>query len=173
MKILYSNSDILRRFAEVGEEISNDYQGREVVLLGVLKGCTVFMSHLLVKIVGDVSIEFVGISSYGDGTESGDLRITKELDCDVAGKDVIIAEDIIDTGKTVAFVKDLLLGRGARSVEVAVFVNKDSKRLVHDINPKYKAFEYSGERFVVGFGFDYGEKYRNLPDVYEMDESDK
>ena len=172
MKLLYSNELIKEKISNLGNQISKDYQGKDILMLGFLKGCIVFMSHLLVEVEGDLKIELMGVSSYGKKTESGELVVTKDLDADVTGRDVLIVEDIIDTGKTVAFVREYLLARGAKSVEIAVFIDKEARREFNVLKPKYSCFDYKGDDFVIGFGFDYGEKFRNLKDIYTMEDSD-
>ena len=169
LKELYSRKDIDVAIAKMGREISADYQGKEVLAVGVLKGCVVFMGQLLPHIEADLAIDFMTVSSYGAGTESGDLRLVKDLDTPVNGRHVLLVEDIIDTGKTVAFVRDYLLEKGAASVEVATFVEKKTRRHIEDIDPKYFCFEYDAPEFLVGFGFDLAEKYRNLPEVYQLE----
>lgn len=169
MKLLYSKEQIDERIAEVGAQISKDYKGREIFLVGVLKGCLVFMGQLLVKIEGKTSIDFMTVSSYGEGTESGDLRLVKDLDMPVKGKHVLLVEDIIDTGKTVDFVQNYLKEKGAASVEIVTFVEKKTRRHVDGLDPKYFCFEYDQPEFLVGYGFDLAEEYRNLPAVYRYE----
>jgi hypoxanthine phosphoribosyltransferase len=167
MKLLYSREQIDERIAAVAAEINKDYAGKEVLMVGVLKGCMVFMAHLLVEIDLDVEIDFMTVSSYGEGTESGDLRLVKDLDTPVKGRHVILVEDIVDTGKTVDFVQNYLKEKGADSVELVSFVEKSTRRNVQNLVPKYYCFDYDQPEFLVGFGFDLGEKYRNLPAVYQ------
>lgn len=169
MKLLYTKEKIMDEISRVGQEISLDYKDKEVMMVGILKGCLVFMAHLMVNVSSDVTIDFMTVSSYKDGTESGDLHLIKDLDQPVEGKDVLIVEDIIDTGKTLAFVRDYLYKKGANSVEIVTFVNKQQRRAVKNLFPRYKCFEYDGADFLVGFGFDYAEKFRNLPYVYTID----
>ena len=172
MKLLYSNEVLLKRIEELGEQISKDYAGKDVLLVGVLKGCTVFMSHLLVNIKGTTEIDFMTISSYKHGTKSNDFKFVQDLDADVKGRDVLIVEDIIDSGKTLAFTQKHLEALGAKSVETVVLVNKTTN-LKHEIKkPKYIGFTYENAPFIIGFGFDYGGHYRNLPDVFQMEDKD-
>lgn len=172
MELLYSREQIDQRIAEMAAEISSDYEGKDILAIGLLKGCTIFMSHLLVQIKGSIEIDFMTISSYKHGSRSENFKFIQDLDTDVADRDVLIVEDIIDTGKTMAFTQQYLKAQGARSVETATFVNKTTRRS-HDINPpKYVGFNYNEEPFIVGFGFDYGGKYRNLPAVYQMSPAD-
>lgn len=166
MKLLYTSEQIQQRIAELARKISKDYEGQSVLLVGVLKGCTVFMAHLLVQLQGDFEIDFLTVSSYRTQTQSGDLNLEKDLSRPIEGKTILIIEDIIDTGKTVSFVKNHLLGKGAASVEVVTFVDKETATNV--LEPKYVAFKYTQPEFLVGFGFDLAEKYRNLPNVYQL-----
>lgn len=169
LKPLYERKEIDERIAEIAKEVSKDYEGKEVLLVGVLKGCVVFLGQLLPLLEGDFAIDFMTVSSYGAGTESGDLRLVKDLDTPVNGRHVLMVEDIIDTGKTVAFVKEYLLDKGAASVETVTFVEKKTRRHMEGVDPKYFCFEYDSEEFLVGFGFDIGEKQRNLPGVYQLE----
>lgn len=172
MKILYSRKEIDERLAELGEAISKDYEGKEMLAIGLLKGCTIFMSHLLVQIKGSIEIDFMTVSSYKHGTKSENFKFIQDLDTDVKDRDVLIIEDIIDTGRTMAFTQQHLEQQGARSVETVVFVDKGTRR-THEVKPpKYVGFQYDEEPFIVGFGFDYGGKYRNLPAVYQMEDQD-
>ncbi len=170
MKLLYTSQQIHSRIAELGEQISKDHEGQSILLIGVLKGCALFMSHLLVQLKGDYEIDFLTVSSYGSGTTSGELTLQKEPSSTVKGKTVLLVEDIIDSGKTVSFVKNYLLKKGAASVEVVTFVDKETETNV--IQPKYLGFRYTDPNFLVGFGFDLNEKMRNLPDVYQLEPSD-
>lgn len=172
MKNLYTRKEIDKRIAELAAEISRDYAGKSILAIGLLKGCTIFMSHLLVQIEGDVEIDFMTVSSYKHGARSENFKFIQDLDTDVAGRDVLIIEDIIDTGKTLAFTQQHLKQQGARSVETVTFVNKTTRRTFDIDPPKYVGFQYDGDPFIVGFGFDYGGRYRNLPAVYQMEERD-
>lgn len=169
LKLLYSREQIDARITAVGHQISEDYAGKEVLLVGVLKGCLVFMGQLLPCIEGDVAVDFMTVSSYGAGTESGDLRLVKDLDAPVKGRHVLLVEDIIDTGQTVHFVREYLLDKGAASVQIVTFVEKKNRRHVEGVDPKYFCFEYDAPEFLVGFGFDIAEKHRNLPGVYQLE----
>jgi hypoxanthine phosphoribosyltransferase len=167
-QLLYSHDQIKARIQEVGSKISQDYKGKEILAVGLLKGCAVFFSHLLVNIEGHIEIDFITISSYKHGTKSKDFKFVQDLDSEVNGRHILIIEDIIDTGKTIKFVTNHLKTLGAASVEVAVFVYKTSN-LQHKIDkPKYICFEYSDPEFLVGFGFDLSGRHRNLQDVYKL-----
>lgn len=172
MRLLYSNAVLQDKIAELGERISADYLGRPFLAIGLLKGCVVFMSHLLVHIKGDVEIDFMTISSYKHGTQSSDFKFIQDLDTDVKGRDVLIVEDIIDTGKTMSFVQKYLESRGAASIETVTLVDKGQRRKYEIKPPKYTGFVYDEAPFIVGFGFDHSGLYRNLPDVYMLEQSD-
>lgn len=163
-RILVSEEQIKAVSKKLGEQITLDYAGKQPVIIGLLKGCVPFLSELLKSIDLYCEIELMGVSSYHGGiSSSGDVKITKDLDKPVIGKHVIIAEDIVDTGKTLAVIRDLLLHRGAASVEVVTLLDKPSGRVV-PFEPKYIGVTIPKE-FVVGFGLDYDELYRNLPYV--------
>lgn len=172
MKTLYTRDQINQRISQMAEEISRDYEGKDILAIGLLKGCTVFMSHLLVQIRGNVEIDFMTISSYKHGSRSENFKFIQDLDTEVAGRDVLIVEDIIDTGKTMAFTVKHLESRGARSIEIATFVDKKERRDEETKPARYVGFHYNEAPFIVGFGFDYGGRYRNLPQVYQMEEHD-
>lgn len=172
MKLLYSTEQIDAKTKEIADRISADYEGRRPLAVGILKGCTIFMSHLLVKLKGDFEIDFMTVSSYKHGTESGELKLVQDLDTPIKDRDVLIVEDIIDSGKTLSFVVRYLKSMGAKSVEVVTFVNKTNRRKYEAPEAKYICFEYSDSPFLIGFGFDCKERYRNLPAVYQMEDSD-
>ena len=172
MKILYQNRELQEKITELAERISADYKDRPFLAVGLLKGCVVFMSHLLVQIKGEVEIDFMTISSYKHGTQSDDFKFIQDLDTDVRGRDVLIVEDIIDTGKTMSFVQKYLESRGAASVETVTLVDKGQRRKHKIKPPKYVGFKYNEAPFIVGFGFDHSGLYRNLPDVYMLEQSD-
>ncbi|MBU1446065.1 hypoxanthine phosphoribosyltransferase [Patescibacteria group bacterium] len=173
MKLLYTREEIEKRTREVGKQISKDHQGKDLLIIGVLKGCVMWLSHLLIEIEGNTEIDFMTVSSYMRGTESGELKLVQDLDTVVKNRDVLIVEDIVDTGKTLKYVYEYLKSRGARSIEIATFVNKMQRRQLNDLpEVKYIAFEYDEPEFLIGYGFDYKQRYRNLPAVYKMEESD-
>ena len=162
-RILISEEEILKRSEEIGKQISEDYKDSVPVIVGLLKGSVPFMAELIKHISIDCRMEFMDVSSYS-GTESqGDVKIVKDLDCSIKDLDVLIVEDIVDTGKTLEKVKELLYSKGARSVKVASLLDKPSRRIV-DIEAEYVGFTIPNE-FVIGFGLDYDQKYRNLPFV--------
>lgn len=162
-KVLISQDEITQRCKELGEEISRDYKDTVPIIVGLLKGSVPFMAELIKYITIDVELEFMAVSSYS-GTESmGDVRILKDLDRSIKDRDVLVVEDIVDTGNTLLKVKDLLYSKGASSVEVVSLLDKPSRRTV-EIEAKYVGFTIPNE-FVIGFGLDFNQKYRNLPFV--------
>ncbi len=168
LKLLITRKEIDAVILEVGKKISDDYAGKEFLIVGILKGCTVFMGQILPHIQGDLSIDFMTLSSYGTGTDSGDLKLLKDLDAPVNGRHVLLLEDIVDTGKTVRFVQEYLNDKGALSVEILALINKKQRRKDDDLYVKYFCFEYDQDEFLLGFGFDLNEKFRNLPDIYQL-----
>lgn len=177
MKPLFPKDQIHARISALAQQISQDYKNKDLLLVGLLKGCTIFMSHLLVQLTLEkVEIDFMTVSSYKHGTKSSDFKFVQDLDSRVKDRDILIVEDIVDTGKTLAFTIEHLKTLGARSIELAVFVNKTSNLTADYIptigTPKYVAFEYHDKPFIIGFGFDYNGYYRNLPEVYQMEDQD-
>ena len=163
-KVLISEEEIQERCRQLGKQISEDYADSAIVVIGLLRGSVCFMAELVKRLTCDCVMEFMAVSSY-QGTESqGDVKIVKDIDCSVKGKDVLIIEDIIDTGKTLAKVKELLYSKGARTVKVAALLDKPLSRTIKDIQAEYVGFEIPNE-FVVGYGLDFNQKYRNLPYV--------
>lgn len=162
--VLVSKEKMDERVAAIGRQITEDYQGRDLVLVGILKGAMPFLCDLMRAIDLPLTIDTMCVSSYGDGTiSSGSVKIVKDLDRDIRGKDVIVVEDIIDTGITMAALVPVLKQRGASSVELAIFLDKKERR-IRPVNVKYVGFEVPDE-FIVGYGCDYAEKYRNIPEV--------
>jgi len=163
LEILLSNEQITARIKELGAEISNDYEGREPILIGVLKGAFVFMADLARAVDLKMSVEFMAVSSYGKAQKSsGEVRIIKDLDVAVEGKDLILVEDIVDTGLTLSYLLQNLQSRGANSVRLATLLDKPEPRIVKDLKIDYCGFQVPN-KFVVGFGLDAAERYRNLP----------
>ena len=161
-RILITEEQIASRVREVAEAIDRDYRDKTPLVVGILKGSIIFYSDIIRHLSMPVDIDFMVVSSYGAGTvSSGKLKIKKDLDNDVKGRDVLIIEDIIDSGFTLANLKSLLLERGAASVKIATLLNKSSRR-EYDIAPDYNCF-YIENEFVIGYGLDYNERYRNLP----------
>ncbi|HEY5560569.1 MAG TPA: hypoxanthine phosphoribosyltransferase [Clostridiaceae bacterium] len=161
-EIILEEQEISERIIKLGEEISKDYKGKELVLIGVLKGSVMFMADLAKRINIPCSMDFMAVSSYGSSTKtSGVVRILKDLDFQIEDKDVLIVEDIIDTGITLKFLLENLYARKPRSVEIICLLNKEERRKVQ-IPVKYIGFNVP-DFFLVGFGLDFAEKYRNLP----------
>lgn len=161
-KILFSHEDIVARSKELGAELTKDYAGKLPLLIGVLKGSVPFMAELMKHIDGHVEMDFMVVSSYHGGTESsGEVKILKDVDTPIEGRDVIIIEDIIDTGRTLVYLRDMLEHRKAKSVKIVTLVDKPEGRVV-EIEADYVGLTVPNE-FLVGFGLDYDEKYRNLP----------
>ena len=162
LKVLLTEEELRTRVKELGAQITKDYAGKEVFLLGVLKGCYVFMSDLSRSIDLPLSIDFMAVSSYGNGTSTtGAVEITKDLTRDIEGKDVIIVEDILDSGVTLSYLKNYLQGRKPASIKIVTLLDKPARRKT-DIKADYFGFEVPDE-FVVGYGLDFAEYYRNLP----------
>lgn len=164
-KILISRTEIQEKIKEIALSLNNDYADKEICFIGVLKGAVIFMSDLIRFIEVPVETDFMAVSSYGDSTEtSGVVRILKDLDQSIAHKDIIIVEDIVDTGLTLQFLKKNLEQRNPASVKIVTLLDKPDRRRV-DIKADYSGFVIP-DYFVVGYGLDYDEKYRNLPDIY-------
>ncbi len=161
---LITRADIDRRINEMGAQITADYAGRQVHLVCILKGASIFMADLARAINLHVSIDFMAVSSYGKGTKTtGEVRITKDLDASIEHQDVIIVEDIVDTGLTLNYLRNLLIARKPRSLKIATLLDKPSRR-IQPVAVEYIGFEIP-DAFVIGFGLDFAEKYRNLREV--------
>ncbi|KMZ52462.1 MULTISPECIES: hypoxanthine phosphoribosyltransferase [Lachnospiraceae] len=162
VKVLLSEEEVAKRIEELGRKISEDYAGKQVHLICVLKGGVFFMCELAKKISIPVSMDFMSVSSYGDGTaSSGVVKIAKDLDEALEGKDVLVVEDIIDSGRTLYYLLDILAKRHPNSMKLCTLLDKPERR-VRDVTVDYVGFEIPDE-FVVGYGLDYAQKYRNLP----------
>ena len=162
--ILFDQAQLEAKVAQLGEQISRDYEGKDLLLVGVLKGSVVFMADLMRRITVPAAIDFMAVSSYGSGVKtSGVVRILKDLDRSIEGKDLLIVEDILDSGMTLHYLRDLLRDRGCASVRIVTLLDKPERRKV-GIHPDYVGFQIP-DAFVVGYGLDYAEKYRNLPYV--------
>ena len=162
--VLITEEQLAAKVAEMGAQISKDYQGRKLIILGVLKGSVVFMSDLIRSITVPVEMDFMAVSSYGAGVKtSGVVKILKDLDRLIAGYDVLVVEDILDSGMTHSYLTELLRERDPASIRIATLLDKPDRRKV-DIKPDYVGFTIPDE-FVVGYGLDYAELYRNLPYV--------
>lgn len=168
-EILVTEEEIQKKVKELGEQITRDYQGKNLMLVGILKGAVMFLSDLAKNIRMPVMIDFMAVSSYGNSTESsGIVRIIKDLDCSVHDKDILIVEDIIDTGLTLSYLTDNLKKRKAKSVKIVTLLDKPERRKV-EVPVDYVGFVIPDE-FVIGYGIDYAEKYRNLPFVAALKE---
>ena len=158
--LLLTAEQISARVKELGAEISKDYAGKTPILIGVLKGSLVFMADLARAITTPINVDFMSISSYGDGTNSGVVRILKDLDESITGQDVILVEDIIDTGLTLTYLLATLSARRPASLEVCGLLDKSARRIV-EVPIRYKGFDIPDE-FVIGYGLDHEGRYRNL-----------
>lgn len=160
--VLISKEEIQKRVTELGQQISEDYKGKDLVMVGILRGAIIFYGDLAKEIRVPVSMDFMAVSSYGSGTtSSGVVRIIHDLEENVEGRDVLIVEDIIDSGLTLHYLVENLKSRKPRSIKICCLLDKPSRR-VSPIKPDYVGFEVPDE-FVVGYGLDYNERYRNLP----------
>ena len=162
LRVLLSEDEIREKVRELGGKITADYKNSNLMLVTVLKGAVVFLADLMRQIDVPAEIDFMVVSSYGSGVKSsGVVKIVKDLDVPLAGKDILIVEDILDSGLTLSYIKELLESRGPRSVRIATLLDKPSRRKV-DLQADYIGFSVPDE-FVIGYGLDYDEKYRNLP----------
>ena len=162
MEILITQQQLADRVAELGAQITADYKGKELLMVGILKGSVPFMADLMRAVDLDVRIDFMSVSSYGNATStSGVVRILKDLDSDIRGKEVLIVEDIVDTGLTLAYLKEYLASRNPASVRIASILDKPSRRKA-DVKPDYVGFTVE-DKFIVGYGLDASQRYRNLP----------
>lgn len=162
IRVMLSEEVVDQRIEELGKKISEDYAGKQVHLIGVLKGSVFFMCELAKRITVPVSMDFMNVSSYGDGTvSSGIIKIAKDLDETLEGKDVLIIEDIIDSGRTLSYLLEILAKRLPASMKLCTLLDKPDRR-VKEIEVDYVGFQIPDE-FVVGYGLDYAQKYRNLP----------
>jgi hypoxanthine phosphoribosyltransferase len=163
LEIMYSADEIKARVAELGRQITEDYAGRDLVLVGVLKGSVIFLSDLMREIDLNLKIDFMAVSSYKDETiSSGDVEILKDLTHPIRGKDVIVVEDIVDTGLTLFRLMEILGSRGANSLRIATLLDKPEPRIKKELKIDYCGFRIPN-KFVVGYGLDAANRYRNLP----------
>ncbi len=162
IRVMLPEEEVAARIAEMGAQISKDYEGEEIFLVCILKGASFFATELAKRITVPVIIDFMATSSYGSGTVStGEVKIKKDVELDVEGKNVLIVEDIIDSGNTLNFLQDVFAERKAKSVKMCTMLDKPDRREV-DVNVDYTGFTIPDE-FVVGYGLDYDQRYRNLP----------
>lgn len=165
---MISEKEVDERIGEIAEAINRDYTGREISLVCVLKGGVMFMCELAKRITVPVTLDFMSVSSYGSGTESsGVVKIIKDLDETVEGREVLVVEDIIDSGRTLSYLLNMLRGRGAKSVRLCTLLERNDRRVVENIQVDYSGFKIP-KAFVVGYGLDYNQKYRNLPYIGEV-----
>ncbi len=163
-EILVPADALARRVGELAEEVSRDYEGRDLILIGVLKGAVFFLSDLMRQLTVPCEVDFMAVASYGSATKSsGVVRILKDLDAVIEGRDVLIVEDIVDSGLTLQYLLRNLAGRNPRSLEVCALLIKPERRKV-DLETRYVGFEIPNE-FAIGYGLDHAERYRNLPYV--------
>ena len=163
-EVWVSEEQLQEKVKELGAAISEDYKDKNLLMVSVLKGSVVFMADLMRAITIPAAIDFMAVSSYGTGTKSsGVVRILKDLETHIEDYDLLLVEDILDSGNTLAYLRELLKDRGPRSIRIATLLDKPSRR-VADIKADYRGFEIE-DQFVVGYGLDYNEKYRNLPFV--------
>lgn len=159
---LISETEVDKRISELGAQITKDYAGKSVHLICVLKGGSFFMCELAKRITADVTLDFMSVSSYGSDTKSsGVVKIVKDLDESIKDKDVLVVEDIVDSGRTLSYLLEMLKDRGPASVKLCTLLDKPDRRVV-DVKVDYTGFQIPDE-FVVGYGLDYDQKYRNLP----------
>ena len=168
-EILFTREEIQKKVQELGKIISNDYKGKKLILVGILKGAVPFMADLMREIDLDLEYDFMDVSSYSGTTSVGEVRILKDISTHIEGKDVLFVEDIIDTGLTLSYLTDLFKSRAANSVAITTLLSKP-KRWKIDIYVKYIGYEIE-DKFVVGYGMDYNEKFRSLPYIGVLDES--
>lgn len=169
-QILIGEEELAERILQLGQQITEDYEGKDLIVVGILKGASLFMSDLIRKIEGKISIDFMVVSSYGNASEtSGVVRIIKDLDMDITDKHILLVEDIIDTGLTLAYLKEYLCNRKAASVRICTLLDKPCRRS-KPVDVEYIGFEVPDE-FIIGYGIDYAEKYRNLPYIASLKRS--
>lgn len=171
MEVLISREQIAEAVARIGQQITQDFAGETVVLLGVLKGACMFLSDLARQIHLDATFDFIAVRSYGTKKESaGEVQMIKDVTTPLQGQNVILVEDILDTGLTLTFVRKLLLAHQPRAFKIATLLDKPSRR-VAQVQADYSGFQIP-DRFVVGYGLDFAERYRNLPDICALDDAD-
>lgn len=168
-QILVTREQIHQEVVKLGKKIAEDYAGKAPVMVCILKGASTFFTDLIREIDLPLRTEYMSISSYGSSTKStGVVRVMKDLDRDILNQDVIIVEDIVDSGITLSYLKKMLLGRSPASIRIATLLDKPARRVVQDLHVDYSCFNIPDE-FVVGYGLDYDEKYRNIPDIGVLD----
>jgi hypoxanthine phosphoribosyltransferase len=172
-EILVQADELQHRIKTMAEQIAADYAGKELLLIGVLKGAFIFLADLMRHLDTSYEVDFMAVASYGSSTESsGVVRILKDLDAAIEGRDVLIVEDIVDSGLTLQYLLRTLEARGPASLEVCALLTKPSRRTVDDLPVRYTGFEIP-DKFAIGYGLDYAERYRNLPYVAALVLSDE
>ena len=162
LTVLITEEEIKSRVFELGKQISEDFGGEDIVVIGLLKGCFMFIADLMRAIDSHVEVDFMAVSSYGSGTvSSGEIKVKKDYSIDIEGKNVLVIDDILDTGRTLAFVKDYLSVKSPKSIKICTLLDKPDRR-TSKVNVDYIGFSVP-DQFVVGYGLDYDEKYMNLP----------
>ena len=168
IRVMYNEEQVAARIAELGARISEDYKGKTIHMICVLKGGVFFQCELAKRITVPVTLDFMSVSSYGSGTSSsGVVRIVKDLDESIEGKDVLIVEDIIDSGRTLSYLMKTLEQRKPNSIQLCTLLDKPDRRVVDDVEVQYCGFVIP-DRFVVGYGLDFDQRYRNLPYIGEI-----
>ena len=165
-ELVITQADIAQRVKELGAEITRDYKGAQLMVVGILNGAFIFMADLVREIRLEMEIDFIRVGSYGMGTTSGTLRFTKDIELAIKGKDILVVDDIIDTGRTLAHLRQSLKDRGAHSVHFCALIDKKERREV-EVAVDYVGFEIE-EGFLVGYGLDYCEQYRQLKEVFHL-----
>ncbi len=168
-EVLYSEEEIRAKVKELGERITEDYKGKKLFLLGILKGCVPFMADIMRSIDLELEYDFMDVFSYQGTRSMGEVRILKDISTSIVDKDILIVEDIIDTGVTLSYLTKVLKSRGARSIEIVTMLSKPSRRKV-ELPVKYNGYEID-DHFVIGYGMDYNERFRGLPYIGILDES--
>lgn len=165
LKVMLRHTAIQKRVREIGKQITKDYRGQRVHLIGVLKGASIFLADLVRTVDLEVSLDFMAVSSYGKGTRtSGEVKLSKDLDTSIEGLNVILVEDILDTGLTLGYLCRVLKQRKPKDLRIAALLDKPDRRVLKEVHADYVGFQIPNE-FVVGYGLDYAERYRNLKDV--------
>ena len=170
MKILIGKEEIQNRILELAKNINNDYGSKDITVICVLKGAAIFTVDLTKKLNSNINYEFIEISSYEGTNSTGKIKLNKDISSSITGKDVLIIEDIIDTGRTLSFLKEYILNKKPNSLKICTLIDKKEKRII-DVDIDYNGFVIE-DKFIVGYGFDYNEKYRNLEDIYYMEKND-
>lgn len=170
-KVLIPKSEIDKRIEELGKEITEEYRGKgELIVVGILRGAAMFMSNLTLNIDLEVGIDFMAVSSYGHSSESsGTVRIIKDLEDDIAGKNILIVEDIVDSGRTLSYLVRNLMDRKAKSVKIASLLDKPERR-TNEVDVQFKGFTVPNE-FIVGYGLDFAQQFRNIEDICVLKKS--